>query len=226
MTELERSLVLLGRQLDVPETPPLVAAVRERIRRRRRARRLVALAVPIAAVAVALAVPEARSAILRFFHIGAEKVERVETLPRAKHLPPTAGLGPQRTRAEAERTAGFTAQLGSLASPRVWWARDELLATALPQSPRVLLIELRGDQLGVSKKYTTANVQPTNVDGSFALWIKGPHVITYVGSNPAPQTVTRYAGNALVWARNGITYRLEGEPTLAAALRDALRITP
>jgi hypothetical protein len=61
---------------------------------------------------------------------------------------------------------------------------------------------------------------------SFALWIAGPHVLTYLGSTERPKTVARYAGNALVWARNGITYRLEGEPTLARALRDATQITP
>jgi hypothetical protein len=228
MTELERALVLLGEQLDVPAAPPLAASVRERIRRRRRARRLLVLAVPLAALAIAFAVPPARSAILRFFHIGAEKVEQVEKLPPARNLAPTAGLGPQRTRADAERVAGFSAQLGKLASPRTWWARPGLIATRLPDKPRVLLIELTGEQVGMAKKFATGRVVPTQVKGSeFAIWIQGRHVFTYVGHGGQPfHEVARYAGNALVWLKAGVTYRLEGEPDLLTALHDAERITP
>src|SRR4051794_18053655 len=102
MTELERALVLLGSELDIPPTPSLAGVVRERIARRRRARRLVLLAVPLTALAVAFAVPPARSAILRFFHVGAVKVERVQTLPPAVRSKVTAGLGPARTRSDAE----------------------------------------------------------------------------------------------------------------------------
>jgi len=226
MAELERALVLLGEELDVPATPPLADAVRERIRRRRYARRLVVVAIPLFALAIAFAVPQARSAILDFFHLGAEKVQRVETLPPARQRSLTAGLGQVLVREDAEQAAGLHAQLGRIVPSNRWWSRDDLLATLLPRTPPVLLIEISGDQLAISKKYTTGDVQPTNVGGSFALWIAGPHVLTYVGRNPRPQTVARYAGNALVWARNGITFRLEGEPTLRAALRDATQITP
>ena len=90
----------------------------------------------------------------------------------------------------------------------------------------MLLIELSGDQLGVTKKYVTGAVAPAQVGASFALWIEGGHVLAYAARDGAPVTVTRYSGNALVWARNGVTYRLEGEPTLDAGLHDAARITP
>jgi hypothetical protein len=226
MTELERALELLGEKLDVPATPPLAALVRERIARRRRRRLVVALALPVAALAVAFGVPQARSAILRFLHIGAVKVERVETLPPASHVAPTSGLGPKRSRVNAERVAGFRAQLGELNTPRTWWARPGLAATRLPTDPRVLLVELAGDQLGIAKKFTTADVAATAVGGSFALWIRGAHVLGYESRTGPPASITRFSGNALIWARNGITYRLEGERTLTAALRDAGRITP
>src|SRR6266508_2095955 len=85
MTELERALVALAGELDFPPEPNLVAGVRARLERRRLLfprRRALALAVALVVVAfgIAMAVPDARSAILRFFHIGAVTVEQVETL--------------------------------------------------------------------------------------------------------------------------------------------------
>src|SRR5919197_6138897 len=109
MSELELALIQLGRELDVPSAPDLASRVRARIERRSRRRRafVVAFAVAVVGVGIAFAVPQARSAILRFFHLGAATVERVETLPPAKKRPLVSGLGPARTRAAAERVAGF-----------------------------------------------------------------------------------------------------------------------
>ena len=50
--------------------------------------------------------PQSRSAILRFFHLGGVTVVRVETLPPAQERPLAAGLGSAVTDAEAERTLG------------------------------------------------------------------------------------------------------------------------
>src|SRR2546423_176538 len=109
MPELEQALLALGPELDVPPTPDLVGAVRARIDRRARTRRwlVLALAVVVVAMGIAMAVPNARSSILRFFHIGSVKVERVDTLPPSREAPLSSGLGPPRTRAEAEQRAGF-----------------------------------------------------------------------------------------------------------------------
>src|SRR6266576_7299802 len=106
MTELERALVALGGELEFPPTPDLVGTVRERLHRRRRLRPLVfAVALGALAIGVAMAVPPARSAILRFFHIGSATVERVETLPAAQERPHVAGLGPALVREDAEMAA-------------------------------------------------------------------------------------------------------------------------
>jgi hypothetical protein len=222
MTELERALVALGRELDVPVTPALVPAVRVRIGRSRARWLLPAVAVVILAVAAAFAVPQARTAILRFFHIGAVRVERVGTLPRANVTRLTAGLGSVRSRSAAEHVAGFSAQLGEIAAPSRWWARQRILATIIPPDG-ILLVELAGNDVGAAKKLVDpeARVVPTNVGGSFALWIAGRHVLVLSDS-----AVVRYAGNALVWTRGGRTFRLEGEPSLKAAIRDAKAITP
>ena len=73
MTELEQALLALGREVEFPAEPDLATTVGARLRGRpRRVRRLVvALAGAIVAFGIAMAVPQARSAILDFFHIGA-----------------------------------------------------------------------------------------------------------------------------------------------------------
>ena len=109
MTELERALVVLGRELDLPPEPDLRSRVRDRIERRPRYRRaLVPALALLVALGIALAVPDARSAILRFFNLGAVTIERVETLPTARERPLTAGLGPALSLREAEARSGVS----------------------------------------------------------------------------------------------------------------------
>ena len=86
MSTLEQRLQELGRELAFPPEPDLVPRVRERAHGTPFPWRAVAVAfaVVVLAVAVAFAVPPARSAILRWFHLGGATVERVETLTHAK----------------------------------------------------------------------------------------------------------------------------------------------
>src|SRR6266516_6601271 len=152
MTELELALAALGHDLDVPPTPELAPRVRERIERRSGRRRAfaVAFALVVLAVGIAFAVPDARSAILRFFHIGAATVERVETLPPARERPLVTGLGPARPRAAAERIAGFPMILPKFehGAPTRYHARPGAIATSFRAPKLVLLVELSGEQLG------------------------------------------------------------------------------
>jgi hypothetical protein len=234
MTELEQALVALGRELDVPAGPDLRRAVRERIERRRARRRWIAVAAALAVVAlgIAFAVPEARSAILRFFHIGAATVERVETLPAAEERPLSAGLGPVRSRDEAERVAGFDFKLPPFEGngPRRFYAWPGLGAVLFRAPERVLLVELEGDQLSLTKKYAAPAtvVRPALVNGAFALWIEGaPHVVMYLGppGQRLHRLTTRMAGNVLLWADGDRTYRLEGKLSKRRAIELAERIS-
>src|SRR5438105_2103223 len=116
MPELERALVALGSELEFPATPDLVGPVRRRLARRAPWCVLAfALALLAVAFGIAMAVPQARSAILRFFHIGAVTVERVETLPRAEQRPLVAGLGPALARPAAEKRAQLKVKLPRVA---------------------------------------------------------------------------------------------------------------
>src|ERR671937_514097 len=165
MTELERALVALGHELEFPPEPNLVAAVRARLSERRRfafvpSRRVLAFAVAVIVVAfgIAMAVPQARSAILRFFHIGAATVERVETLPRAEKRPLTTGLGPPRSRRAAEQRAQLRITLPKVAgpAPRRYYAQPGLIATLLRYRGKpVLLAEMRQDQVSLTKKFVS-----------------------------------------------------------------------
>jgi hypothetical protein len=233
MTELERALVALGGELEFPPAPNLVAAVRDRIERRSR-RRVFAFAVAVALVefGIATAVPDARSAILRFFHIGSVTVERVKTLPSAQERPLTSGLGAPMSRAEAERRAGFPIVLphGLASTPTRYYVRPGLIATFLHvEGKPILLAEFQGDQAGIAKKLVGSGtfVEPVRI-GQYGIWIAGgPHVITWeFGAGEPQQLKTRLAGNVLVWLAGERTYRLEGELDKAEMVRLARKITP
>jgi hypothetical protein len=236
--DLERRLRQLGFELAYPAEPDLVRALRPRLERGRPGWRrplVVAVALALLAFAIAFAVPPARSAILRFFDLGAVSVERVDTLPAARERPFAAGLGRPLALAEAERRVGFELLLPPLGhSPptRVYVRGPHLIATVLDvpvdggRKP-VLLVEIAGSDLGIAKKIVQKQtlVAPTTVDGLQGLWIRGPHVIAYAptpGGFEAP--VSRRSGNALVWQRGLLTLRLEGDLTEAQALRLARTI--
>jgi hypothetical protein len=95
MTELERALVRLGRDLAFPETPDVAAAVGDRLERAAPARRrapsrralVLAFVALVVAVGAAMAVPSARTAILEFFGLRGATVTRVDTLPPVETRP-------------------------------------------------------------------------------------------------------------------------------------------
>jgi len=239
VNEVEIRLRELRDELAMPWEPDLVGAVAARLHRppRRDWRRplLVALALVVLAIGIAFAVPPARSAILRFFHLGAVSVERVETLPPAPKLPLTAGLGEPVDRAAAERRLGFKLLLPPLAGrppERVYAPDDDFLATVLnvPVDGRrkpVLLIEILGNDLGIAKKVVQKEtlLAPVAVNGRSGMWIRGPHVVAFVTSSTGINSpVSRSSGSALIWLRGNLTLRLEGGLTEQQALRLARTI--
>jgi hypothetical protein len=229
MTELERALVALGRELDLPPEPDLRSRVRERIERRPRSRRALVLALALlVALGIALAVPQARSAILRFFHIGAVTIERVETLPSARERPLTAGLGPVLSLREAEAHSGVPLVLNGQ-RPLRFYAQPGLIATLLHYRGKpVLLAELQGDQMGIAKKVAgpDTRVEPAPI-GSFGIWLEGGrHVLIWeAASGEVRQIEPRLAGNVLIWAAGDRTFRLEGGLNKGQMLELARQIT-
>jgi hypothetical protein len=222
MTELERALLALD--VEFPPEPNLVAGVRARIERRTRRPWVLVIALAVVAVGIAMAVPDARSAILRFFHIGAVSVERVETLPAAQQRPLTAGLGAPMSRAAAESEAGFSMRLPEGVTPSRYYVRPGLVATLFRVGGKpVLLVEFQGDQVSLTKKFAASetSVQPADI-GEFGLWLTGGrHVMRW--SNH--ELETRLAGNVLLWLQGARTYRLEGALSKEKMLELAHEIT-
>lgn len=234
MTELERALVTVGQGLDFPPQPDVVAGVRARLERRRLfGWRAVVFAAALVAVAfgIAMAVPPARSAILRFFHLGAATVEQVDTLPPARQRPLAAGFGQPLARRPAELRAHLPIKLPDLEGPKPtrYYAQPGLIATLFSyRGTPILLAEMRDDQVALFKKFTPpANtVEPVEL-GTNGLWIKGNHVLTWqFGLANMRQIRTRLAGNVLIWVVGDTTYRLEGELDKSQMLELARRITP
>ena len=229
MTELERALVLLGRDIGFPVEPNLRSSVRDRIERRRRVRSALVFAAALVVVAfgIALAVPDARSAILRFFHIGSVTVERVHTLPPARERPLSAGLGPPLSRHDAEARSGIPLVLSGL-KPVHYYAKPGLIATLLEyRGEPVLLAELGGDAAALTKKLVTpeTRVEPAEI-GSNGLWIEGGrHVVIWQAGTETIQMESRLAGNVLLWVEGDRTFRLEGDLNKGQMLKLARDIT-
>jgi len=213
MSELERALTALGRELEWPETPVLELRLEAAARSRRRPRRR-ALALALAAIAVAIgiafAVPPARSAILDFFGLGAVKVERVSTLPAAEERPLGAGLGRAVSYAEAEGILGGPVVLPDVSGRPQLYERNGVISAVLATPEPVLVSALRplgGEYLLKKLAGISTTVEDVAIDDERrGLWIAGEeHVVYWLDAPP------RLAGNVLVWEDGGVTYRVEGK---------------
>ena len=235
MSELERSLVALGRELAVPEAPDLVPAVLAQIGPRRTAflprRRLVlALAVlALAALGATLAIPEARSAFLRIFDIGGERIEIVDELPEipvVHELERT--LGERVTLAEARRRRNFELRGLERAPDRVYLgARGTVwFLYGTPARPRLLLsqtplLDVDGPALQKKLAGMGTTVELVDVDGASGAFLSGePHFLFLI--DETGDTIgdsARLAQDVLLWDEGGVAYRLEGDLGREEALR-------
>src|SRR5262245_50220994 len=244
MNELERSLLAVGRDLDVPEARDVVPAVLERIERRSRrpvwpfGRRELAIGVAVAllaALAAVLAVPDARSALLRVLHLGGERIEFVDELPPAPSELDETVLGEEVTLAEARRRAGFPLRelpappdrvylLGT--RPTVWFVYGPPgdVSLLVSQTPRLVVDR---DLLAKKSAGPGTSFAETDVDGSPAFFLNGdPHLVLLFDENGDVITdSTRLAQNVLVWQDDNIAFRLEGDFSMdeAVELGESLR---
>ncbi len=241
MSELERALLALGRELEVPEPPDFEPRVLDALEApmpwsRPRLRVAVALvAVLVAGLLAALAVPEARSALARFFHIGAAQIEVVDELPPVAPQPPELDMGAARgervSLAEARRRAGddlleLEQEPDSVyVGPRdsVWFlygAPGGGVRLLVAQTPRLSI-----DDGFIVKKLAAAGtaVEGTTVRGRPAYFLSGePHEVLLVDEYGVPVVETiRLARDVLLWEEGGRTLRLEGDLTLDGAVEIA-----
>jgi hypothetical protein len=223
----ERELRALAAYVEFPEERNLAPSVRARLtaRPQRRRRTLVAaLAALVLALAVALAVPPARSAILRFLHLQGVTIERVERLPEVK----TSGaldLGKPLTLAEARRTIHFRPLTSPLLGEpdRVTWDGHQLWFVY--GHTRLLVSQFLATGVPVYIKKVAepgTTITPVVVNGGMGFFLSGArHFIYMAPSRIIHDERVRLARDVLLWEHGPLTLRLEGELTLAQALRIA-----
>jgi hypothetical protein len=237
VSELERALTAVGRDLEVPEAPDLVPAVlaqlgsRSPARPERRRWVLAVALVVVAALAATLAIPDARSALLRFLSIGGERIELVDALPEVPvqdDLDLT--LGERVTLEEARRRSSFP--LRELDEPpdgvflgergTVWFLYGS------PERPRLLVAQSSlvppGEEVLLKKVVAPeTRVERVEVDGSPGIFLSGEaHFVVLVDENGfIVEDSARLARDVLIWESGGLGYRLEGDFDLDDALRVA-----
>jgi hypothetical protein len=242
VTELERELLALRDEIAWPQTPDLAAMVQARVarepRRARRRFRLPARLVPALAVVIAVLIafgvllaasPGVRATLRDWLGIGAVAVKRVDRLPdlaTARKLE----LGRRVTaRAAADHLGYPLLTVRALGAPDAIYAggaivpaRVSVVYVARPGLPAgtagvgALLDEIAGDSLPFAEKLVGGGVPivRVNVNGAHGLFIAGRHALSL-----PDELRPRLAGNTLLWARGGVTYRLETALGVRAALR-------
>lgn len=235
MTELERALLAVGRNLEVPATPDLTGAVRARLAEGRRptlvSRRalVVALAVLAVAVGAVLAVPQARSTIKDWLGIGNVTIRYVDELPPVEQATDDLGLGEQMSLEEARERAGFRVRVPTVDGlddpPKVYYNESSSQVAFLygsEEKPKLLITQ--ADARGAIEKIVNLNVTERELvvvePGYAGVWLYGAkHAIFYPGTNH--EEPFRLVGNALVYEIDGVTLRLEAEVSKDEALRIA-----
>lgn len=235
MTELERALVELGAELAYPPTPNLVPAVRARIPERpaRAWRRPVAIALAVLAVAVGavLAVPQARTAVLKWLGLEGVTIQRVPRLPNVRAVGPD--LGERVTLVKARKSVPYRVLVPAELPERA----DVYLHSPPPPGGEVSLVfrsregrvlilsQFRGQAVPFIQKSVGpgTRIEPVTVVGARGVWLAGrPHTLVYLDSHGTMrQDTLRLAGNTLLWERGGLLLRLEGLLTKEEALRIA-----
>ena len=225
MNELELRLQELGGEIAYPATPRFELSLDRRPAGRPWLRPVALGFVVLLAVAAGLLAlsPGARSAFLEIFHIRGATVERVESLPdvRAQRI----DFGERVSRDEAERRAGFDLfDLGE--EPDAIFVRPDGLASVVygdPAHPRLVLSQARGAVWNGSIKKTAGRgtiIDEVTVDGEPGLFVAGPdHFVMFLDENGLISDERTYlAGTVLLWNRDDLLLRLEGDLTEEEAL--------
>ncbi|MET8233172.1 hypothetical protein ABZS77_21140 [Micromonospora sp. NPDC005298] len=228
MGDLERELRDLSTWLETTDPPEVTARVHARLaappRRRWRAYAAAALAALLVAVLppTRTAVADAVGGLLRFAGV---TIAPSSGRPAGTPSP----LPSQRTSAldEARRAVRFPIRVPAKLGP------PERVLVADPDATgahRVATLLYRGGALRVDafdgrlnlsfhKETVRPDAEWVQVDGDFAVWVGGPHVLSYVDrSGQVHGETARLAASTLIWQADGVSYRLEGDLTKLEAI--------
>jgi hypothetical protein len=239
MSELERQLTQLGREIDWPPTPNLTTSIRAQLaptphaRRRpvvfRRSFAIALAALLVLAGGVFAAVPGVRHSVLEFFGLRGATVEQREHLPPAPR-PRLPDVGRRTTLMHAREVLGFEPLVPSAAGApdgvfvdgSVPGGRLSLEYRPRPGLPRarstrlgLLVDEFRGDlnpEYGGKMAGQATSIEPFELDGAKAIWVSGaPHFFFYrAPGNAFEERRLRIAQNVLLLEHGRLLIRLEG----------------
>lgn len=236
--DLERTLRMLGRRLDLPPEPPatrVVRAVRARLEsppaRRMPVLRYAAVVVALLVCGALVAVPQVRAAIVELFRIGGVVVNQAPgpSLPATPTLPqqPVADL------AEAERLTGLRVVAPELLGPPDQILVIEGRVVSLVYRVTAGRPAIRFDQFNgglepaFEKHMLIRELRQVPIGGSAGWWVPGPHEVVYVDASGQPHRESaRLAAATLIWERDGVTFRLEGELDLERSAAIAGSVPP
>jgi hypothetical protein len=242
---LEDRLFDLGTAIAFPTTPPLSARVADQLRQPRPGLRL-GLGPPVSrGVALALAATLLLVGLAAAFGIGLGGL-RLVFGPAPSPLPSMAigpGLGEPTTLAEARSTVTFSLRvpgLQAVGNPDLVYLAEPPAGGAVtllyrerdgfPADPAtnigLIVTQFRADIAPESFEKLIGSgvrVTPAKVHGLAAWWVAGgEHFFFYRDDQGliVPSTL-RLASATLIWEERGITYRVEGAPSLEDAIRVA-----
>ncbi|TYB52740.1 hypothetical protein FXF51_50640 [Nonomuraea sp. PA05] len=191
--------------------------------RRRRARWTIIAAVVIAVITVTAATPQGRAAVVQILRFAGIELEIGETTP-----PPVTTTTPlpgehEVPRADVQNQARFQVKTpAALADPQRVTVADDGRVVSMFWPAGIRLDQFDG---AVSpfffKKLGPPAPEYTRVNGREAWWIPGEHPLGYIPREDGTQVPLRQAAATLIWAQDGLNYRLEGAPTMEEAVRIA-----
>jgi hypothetical protein len=236
MTELDRALLDLGAHLEVPDAPDVTAAVLARLEEPepRRQPRLLKVAAVVAAVLVALGVliaasPPVRAAVMHLLRFAGIELSSESPGP----IPPTPGPLPDE-RAVDLPTAQGESRFPIALAEKLGAPERVLLIDGTP--PRVVSLLYRGGtvrldefdgvaDLAMFKKVGRGEFEYLQVGGDNGVWVPGPHELYYIDRDgDVRMESARLSAKTLIWQRDGITLRLEGDFTKQQALEIAASV--
>jgi hypothetical protein len=221
--------------LAVPEPADQRVAVRERLSRNEIGRWRVWLAAAVAAVAVTVvAVEPARAAVVdavaSVLRIAGIEVERSNNAAPPQSSPSPLPSAGSVSLDVAKQKAPFPVRIPTALGPP---ERVELADPDDNGVPRVVSALYRGGAVRFDQFDGSAgaflkqarDAQWVDLGGDMAIWLSGPHTLTYVDRTGAERTATaRLATPTLIWERGQVTYRLEGFTSLDEARTAALSL--
>jgi uncharacterized protein DUF4367 len=248
--DLESQLAALGEQLSWTPTPDLTAGVLEGLAsptplpmriRRRWWLAAAALAILLAG-ALLLGSASVRSTVADFLGIDGIHIEFRESEPETAPVSPA--LGTPTSMQELDRWLPFTPAIpetlgepdavylrfldnGTTLGMLAWAPSDELPET-LETGLGALLLEFAAphdvELLLKSVDPSNGTVTQVSVDGERGYWVEGASNLTIFEGEG--QSETRPSGNVLIWADDGLAYRLESDLSMDEALQIAESMQP